>query len=72
MSHSRRCSRAARALNAYAGGELPDYREPWEQDLITDLLHLIDARGGSAEDSLRIAAMHYQAERGWSYDSGTD
>jgi len=63
MKNFERCKRAALALAAYIGGEAPDYGEPWEQDLITDLLHLVDSRGGNALYTLRVATLHYNAEQ---------
>ena len=69
ITNADRASRVEELLEYYAKGrdgdiapsesELPDYCA----DMIADLLHLAASNGWNAERVLRLADMHFQAER---------
>lgn len=63
MTNEIRQDRARYAVDVYAGPEAEGPPEPWIQDLITDLLHLVDVEGGDVEATVRLALMHFNAEK---------
>lgn len=66
-ANEQRAEYAAFALDEYGirkeGRSDYDASEDMAADLICDLLHLIEAHGGDAEKSLRVARINYAAER---------
>lgn len=62
-TNEERCEQATVACDAYAGFKREDPTDEGTiADLITDLLHLCEQRGGCVESLLATAKMHYDAE----------
>lgn len=56
---------ATSALRTYGAwhGDLDEDAETVAQDLVSDLLHVVAARGGDTERLVRCAVMNYEGER---------